>query len=227
MDNIQEEINLISIINVLIKNKLIILSFLVIGIAFSSVATFLIPKTYESEGVIRVGTSAGGGLLENPEQLASTINFTSSDKYPSSRLTVVAGTRLIDIKNYSSNKDQVMNPVAEVASKILSDHQIILDHNKNKLETGIKNYESTINRLMQSGQQIAILQQDVFTMQAELSDFSPSEIVKEPTVFVAKKTSVLLNILIGVVFGIFLGVLVASIREWWRKNKDEIRRVVS
>jgi len=222
MDTLNGEINLASILKMLIKNKLIILLFVAIGIVFSLAVTFLPSEKYESEAVIQVGTLSGGKLLEDPEQLVSTINYKFSDKYPFLKLTVIENTRLIDVKNYSSNKDQALKSIGEITSGIISDHQNILDVAKNKLEAKIKDYESTVNRFIQLGQQVVILQQSLLALQDELGNFSPSHIVMGPTVSPAKKTSVLLSITIGIILGIFLGVSVACIKEWWLKNKANV-----
>ncbi|OGZ79634.1 MAG: hypothetical protein A2358_01565 [Candidatus Staskawiczbacteria bacterium RIFOXYB1_FULL_37_44] len=215
MENNTEELNMIDFLKVLIKNKYIIISFLILGIIFAIAITFLTPKTYVAEAVVDIGATQ----IENLNRIVIEENLNYSKKYPSLKVAAILNSNLINVKNYSSNQDKVSGTVLDAASGIVSDCENILEAKKNNLEATIKSYETAITQLMQSGQQIAALKLKEFELQNELENFRSPVIANGPIVSEVKGINVLFSLIIGTVLGVFLGIITAFAKEWWNKNK--------
>ena len=136
-NNITEEVNLIDLLRLLKKNKIIILLCFCSGILFALAVIFFYPKEYKAEAVIKIGQfeKVTGEMvaLQDATQLIDEAKFFFLQKYPSLGLALISDG-IIDINNYSTDENKAKAGVSDVVSEILSKS----DNAKGKIQARIK-----------------------------------------------------------------------------------------
>ena len=223
MDNNKDEVNLIRYLRVLIKNKFIILAFFLIGIIFALCVIFFMPKTYQTNAIIEIGkmenTLGEMTFLRNANEVTNEINYSFTQKYPSLRATPVSdgSDGLIRIYNYSNKKEEAEESVSGVASIILSED----NSNKDRIQTQINKLKIDMNGLKLEGQQTADIDLKLLDLQNKLDSLVPTKIIQQSTAYKGIFNP-FLDLLLGGILGLFVGLVVVSIKDWWEKNKKNI-----
>ena len=123
------------------------------------------------------------------------------------------------IEDYNSQINSLERNIEDYNSQINSLERSIEDYNSsiNSLEKGLEDYNIQINSLeSQIGDYYAYIN----SLRASLEEIRPTEVVKKPTISEQPvKPKKKLNIVIGGVLGLFLGVFWAFGKEWWEKNR--------
>jgi LPS O-antigen subunit length determinant protein (WzzB/FepE family) len=219
MENINGEINLIDCLKVIMKNKLIILLFLAVGILFSLGVVFLTPKTYQAETAIEIESMEGIPrriFVLDGGQLTSEINYSFSQKYPSLNATFVS-EGLVKINNYSAEKDLAEKGILDVISTVLPEET----DSKSVIQAQINKLKIDMAKLSSEGQQVAEIDLRIFDLQNKLDGLKPTKIIQQPTVL-KKRLNPVFSISLGGILGFFLGLVFISAKEWWDKNKENI-----
>ena len=123
------------------------------------------------------------------------------------------------IEDYNSQINSLERNIEDYNSQINSLERSIEDYNSsiNSLEKGLEDYNIQINSLES---QIGDHQAQINSLRASLEEIRPTEVVKKPTISEQPvKPKKKLNIVIGGVLGLFLGVFWAFEKEWWEKNR--------
>jgi uncharacterized protein involved in exopolysaccharide biosynthesis len=221
MENNLQEINLVDCLKVLIKNKNMILAFLVAGLLLALTAYFLMPKTYNSVLMFEIG-SANGLSIEVPEELVAKINqgvfnkdinLGSGDSISASS---VPDTRIINVNIISKNKKDAANNASSLTSTILLEQEDLLKSYKNGINQRITKMEQTMSKFIAIGQQVAEIQVRDFDLQNQLDDIIPSSLLSRQDTLNNK--NIIFSLIVGAVLGIFIGILAVFTKEWWKKN---------
>ena len=239
-----EQINLVEYINVILKRRKIIFWCLAIGVVLA-VLIYVIktkpntvpvsPAVYESEAIIEVGT-IHGQPVEKIDNLTAKIN---AGLYSNS-LAITAthlGTSLVSLKTSSQNQEKTKTILSGSVNKILLEHDRILKTYKNDVSKKIADLEYSINKFISVGQQAAALAIAAFNSKDDLANASPTKTVKEPVTSVLKLAShsdsvspgrqslksILFMVIAGAIAGVIIGLTISFGREWWDKNKANIK----
>lgn len=206
------EFDLVRYLRLLVKNKFIILIFLVAGVLFASVVIYFTPKIYQAKTIIELGNIGQDG-----NRLINEIKYSNlSQQYPSLKAIILAD-KIIEVENYSVKKDEAEKGIADVLKVTLPDNDII----KNNFQSRINSLTTKIDKLIGAGQQIAVIYLKPFDLQEQLDNFVPTKIIQQPTTL--KKTlNPFIILLMGSILGLFIGMVYISIKEWWQKNKESI-----
>ena len=227
-----EEIDLINYIKVISKRKYLIFAVFLITVIGVGVYTFFInTKVYKVETTLEVGTikkieygmTERYKAIENPIQLMGKIENGIYGEYPGLDAENLKSTNLIEIKIITQdNPEKAQQALNDINKAILTEHEEKINLEKEELEEAIKELEQNIKFLMLRGQQIADLQLELFSLQKQIEYFQPTKVLKEPSISDSLTASRSLYILIAMGLGIFLGVFLAFVKEWWEKNKTRI-----
>lgn len=221
MDNTSDTVNLIDTLKMLVKNKNAILFCFLAGILFAAGFILLTPKIYRSEATIEIGQIDKGygemTFTKNAGDLAAEINSSFIQKYP--LLTAISPANgLVKINNYSADKNEAQKGVLDVVTTTLSQDSNFND----KIQAQLKQLQATKNTLKAEGQQVVNIELKLFDLQNQLNNFVPSKIVEPPMVFSEKKSNPVFYVIIGGLFGFFMGLIFVAVKEWWEKNKKYV-----
>lgn len=211
----EEKINLIDYIRVIIKRKKLILCFLLAGLAIGGSIVFLLPKTYKAEVYLKVGSE------ESPSNLAMKVNAGFFGSCPGIKATSLK-TGFVKIEASSENPDKAKKNLENISKLILERENQKIKAKKKYLENSIEKLNKKIEFLLYRKNEVAPLELKVFNIQEQIDNIQPTKIVKEPVVVSKKEANLIFNLLSGGLLGIFLGMFLSFIKEWWEKNKKEL-----
>jgi len=233
-----DEIDLMDYMKVIIRKKWLILGVFLGVIIVAGVFSYLIPKVYKIDTVLEIGIF-GGSPIENPIQVVGELNAGSykitamkdlgiSEKdYPEIKTTIPGDTNLIIIEIESNNAERAKSVLEEVNKLILADQ----DKKLNKMEAGAEGEMEEIQKELTlvetqkvyADQSISGLQLAISDLKQKLNTTKATEVVKPPTISeIPISPRPLLNIAIAAVLGLFLGIFVAFIKEWWEKSSRKL-----
>lgn len=98
--------------------------------------------------------------------------------------------------------------------------QFALFNTKEELENKKQEIEDTYLQINSIEEKINSIQNEISSLLIQIDQIKPAEVIKSPIVSedpVSPK--LLLNVTIAAIFGLFLGVFLALLKEWWDKNK--------
>ena len=232
-----EEINLMDYFKVILKRKKLILGFLLPGLIIGGALTFFLSENHRATAIVEIGES-NGELLEDSAEMISKIEYgfyiNSSDVEVDVKAENLKDKNLIKIEVVSTNLEDANRALERINESILASHANKIDSQINKvnsrreiLEKNLEELQKDISYLLLRGQQIAGLQLKVYDLQMEIFDlqrqieyFQPTKIFHEPTI--SEKPDLILNLIFGGILGIFVGICLAFIQEWWKKNKYQL-----
>ncbi len=240
----EKEIGLIDYIKVLFKQKWVILGVTFVFGVLSVIAVLQKKDSYKGSVVLEIGRmyvfQKGNLSLLNSESasqikdkvekrgydslIKENINFGNIFKIEASSNKE---NNILEIQVIGSNKDDVLNYLKSLSSVIVSENNNIFRLNKNYLENEIK----------QEREKIASLEKDVNLpslqslynehllrlndLETSLNSIKESSVIKEPFLGIFY-TSRVITLISGILLGLFFGVILAFVVDFWQKNKKEI-----
>ncbi len=238
-----EEINLIDVINTLIKRKKIIFWCVSLGILFAvgvylakNKPSPLAPTTYQATALIEVGQMKGQPI-ERIENVVSKIN--SGVFCNSVTASNIPETFLVSLESHAKNKEEAKTNLANCMNAILSEQDGILKFYKDSVSQKIANVERSMNKFVSYGQPSPALEIIELSLKDDLANASPSKIVKEPDVLESKSVSessasfskkflkIIFMLIVGAFAGFFAGLIIILVKEWWDKNKNKIIKPIA
>jgi len=128
-----------------------------------------------------------------------------------------------EIENLYLSINSLKRTMEDYNLQISSLERSIEDYNSQigSLERGLEDYNIQINSLEN---QIGDYQAQINSLRASLEEIRPTEVVKKPTISEQPvKPKKKLNIVIGGVLGLFVGVFWAFGKEWWQTSSKNIK----
>lgn len=236
-DNQLQEIDLSDYVKVIKKEKKIIISFFLIGIVLGVIWFFVGPTEYIGSSLIEVGGIKDNfqqiDLIDNPEKTLQKIENELFDSQEINFLgDVFKGTNLIEIKIEGNNYEKVESALTKINEDILKSHFLIFEQEidnlvkeKEFLDNKIAQIQEEISFLMIRGfdtaplrAQIHSIEIEIEQIKAEISKILMTQIIEGPNV-VEKKQSYLVIIFLAM-FGLFVGFILAFLKNSWHKNKN-------
>lgn len=240
----EEEINLIDYIKVLFKRKKVILiTFLIallIGIIFGVFGS--VKRNYNEFFVlIKIG-KIGDFIPETPIELQRKIEQHSYNKLlkeklklsddPSIEAQIFPETSLVLIKTKTKNSEG-KKILKELVDIILIKHKEKTDKMKNFLKKRIEYEEQKIATILKNIAE----ERDIFPYQYLYTDYLSKIDQMKYDLDIAEDTEVItsyseqiniisksaINVIVAGILGIFLGVFLAFLQEFWEKNKKILR----
>jgi uncharacterized protein involved in exopolysaccharide biosynthesis len=145
------------------------------------------------------------------------------DKYPKIKVENPQNTNLIKMEIESANPELAKNILSEINEIILKEHQEQFDKKKAEIEENIKEIQTELSLLKKQkiygykDEGIVQLQITLLNLKAEMNTIKPTRVIKSPNVsYEPIKPRPALNIVIAAVFGLFIGIFLAFLKEWWK-----------
>ncbi len=223
-----DEVDFMEYVRIIIKRKWLILGLFLIGLMAAGILTSLLTnlslKTYKVETSFEIGRFGGDSPLEAPSQVIEKIKSGVYGTYPGIETSNPANTNLIKMEIISTNPEGAKKALESINKSILANHNSQIETKKNILEAKIARLQEDINFLIPKNQQIASLKLEIYSLQKQIENFQPTQIIQELVILeeAKKGLSPILNLIIGGILGIFIGMFLAFGKEWWDKNKAMI-----
>ncbi|HOA47371.1 MAG TPA: Wzz/FepE/Etk N-terminal domain-containing protein [Candidatus Pacearchaeota archaeon] len=237
MSTNDDEINLIDYIKVVIKRKWLILGITLTAVLIAGIASMVSPKNYEVSTTLQIGNTTD--ILESTAQVAEKIKSNAYknlleeklniENLPEIKTETPQNTNFVSIIIETDNPEQAKQILDEINSLVLLEHQEIFNKRESQIKENIKEIQDELTLLetkKEYSEGIAELRIKLSDLKATLNVFQPTKVIKAP--IVPKNPSgsnLILNIVIAIVLGLFIGVLVAFIKEWWENAKKELKEI--
>lgn len=237
MSTNDDEINLIDYIKVVIKRKWLILGITLTAVLIAGIASMVSPKNYEVSTTLQIGNTTD--ILESTAQVAEKIKSNAYknlleeklniENLPEIKTETPQNTNFVSIIIETDNPEQAKQILDEINSLVLLEHQEIFNKRESQIKENIKEIQDELTLLetkKEYSEGIAELRIKLSDLKATLNVFQPTKVIKAP--IVPKNPSgsnLILNIVIAIVLGLFIGVLAAFIKEWWENAKKEIKEI--
>jgi len=237
MSTNDDEINLIDYIKVVIKRKWLILGITLTAVLIAGIASMVSPKNYEVSTTLQIGNTTD--ILESTAQVAEKIKSNAYknlleeklniENLPEIKTETPQNTNFVSIIIETDNPEQAKQILDEINSLVLLEHQEIFNKRESQTKENIKEIQDELTLLetkKEYSEGIAELRIKLSDLKATLNVFQPTKVIKAP--IVPKNPSgsnLILNIVIAIVLGLFIGVLVAFIKEWWENVKKELKEI--
>lgn len=237
MSTNDDEINLIDYIKVVIKRKWLILGITLTAVLIAGIASMVSPKNYEVSTTLQIGNTTD--ILESTAQVAEKIKSNAYknlleeklniENLPEIKTETPQNTNFVSIIIETDNPEQAKQILDEINSLILLEHQEIFNKRESQIKENIKEIQDELTLLetkKEYSEGIAELRIKLSDLKATLNVFQPTKVIKAP--IVPKNPSgsnLILNIVIAIVLGLFIGVLTAFIKEWWENVKKELKEI--
>lgn len=237
MSTNDDEINLINYIKVVIKRKWLILGITLTAVLIAGIASMVSPKNYEVSTTLQIGNTTD--ILESTAQVAEKIKSNAYknlleeklniENLPEIKTETPQNTNFVSIIIETDNPEQAKQILDEINSLILLEHQEIFNKRESQIKENIKEIQDELTLLetkKEYSEGIAELRIKLSDLKTTLNVFQPTKVIKAP--IVPKNPSgsnLILNIVIAIVLGLFIGVLVAFIKEWWENAKKELKEI--
>lgn len=211
------EINLMTYISSIEKGKRIILFFVLIGIVISIIFAFILSSIYYSETWIEVGVYSNE-IMEGSENLVGKINKGIYGDYPGVKATDLKNTKLIVIKYSSRNKEDAINTLKEINDLVIESHDQLAENRRKIIRDSIEKIEEEVKQASSERDKID-LRLRIIDKEQEIDKINPTKVVKEPVIIDKEESDLIFNIISGALAGLFIGILIVFLRDWWKKNK--------
>jgi len=216
----EEEIDLMDYMKVLLKRKRLVLGVFLIAVVIAGIYSWLAPKVYKIEASFEVGWI--GWLIEAPVQVVEKIKNGVYGGFPKVKAENPVDTNLIEIEIDSKDPQKGKEILENIIESIQAEHNDYrLNIRKESLERKITRLQEKIDFLLKTSkeQEVAPLLLEKNNLQEELAGgLFPTKVIKEPTISEKPiRPKPLLNIVIAVILGLFIGVFLAFGKEWWEK----------
>lgn len=232
MENQLKEIDLLESIKILNKRKKIIISLFFIGIAVGFVWFFLVSSEYIGTVIIEIG-QLNNDVFEKPIQ---TINKIKAISFSNVNISAdnSPGTALVEFRVSGKNYNDVDNALKEINKNIIEFHSAIyekelsyFDKKYELFEKERESLEKDISYFMTIGQQVGGLKLETYNIQNSLynievqkSKISETRVIAGPEI--EEKSPSYFIIIFSSFLGLFLGIVLAFLKEWFCRNKDKI-----
>ncbi len=239
MSTNDDEINLIDYIKVVIKRKWLILGITLTAVLIAGIASMVSPKNYEVSTTLQIGNTTD--ILESTAQVAEKIKSNAYknlleeklniENLPEIKTETPQNTNFVSIIIETDNPEQAKQILDEINSLILLEHQEIFNKRESQIKENIKEIQDELTLLetkKEYSEGIAELRIKLSDLKATLNVFQPTKVIKAPIVPKNPNSSgsnLILNIVIAIVLGLFIGVLAAFIKEWWKNAKKELKEI--
>ncbi len=237
MSTNDDEINLIDYIKVVIKRKWLILGITLTAVLIAGIASMVSPKNYEVSTTLQIGNTTD--ILESTAQVAEKIKSNAYknlleeklniENLPEIKTETPQNTNFVSIIIETDNPEQAKQILDEINSLILLEHQEIFNKRESQIKENIKEIQDELTLLetkKEYSEGIAELRIRLSDLKSALNVFQPTKVIKAPIVLKNPSGSnLILNIVIAIVLGLFIGVLVAFIKEWWENAKKELKEI--
>lgn len=242
-DNQLQEIDFSEYFRIIKKQKKIIISLFFLGIMLGIIWFFVGPTKYIGSSLIRVGGIKGIfqqiELIENPENILEIIKNKSYIQEQEVKFfgniakknNLIEVDNLMEIKVEGNNYQEVESVLNQANEDILKSHLEFFEQEKSSLiekreffEDKIKQIEEEVSFLMVRGfdtsslrAQIHDIEIEIENIKAETDKIFMTEIVEGPDI-IEKRQSYLVIIFLALL-GLFLGFVLAFLRNSWQKGK--------
>jgi hypothetical protein len=232
----------VDLMRVIVRQKYVIFVVLLLSVVVYIASLLFLKDVYEVSSMLEIGSIsyADGSIaqIERPSQLLEKINsgnlhcLGSDDNTCDIRARNPEGTSIVQIEVKSSKPEILRRAIGSINGLILVNHKEKMNFRKKALEDNIKNLEEEVSilkynsaRNQQTMSSVSDLLIEISKRKEQLVGFSPTLVIKEPTVSTSTTNfSWLLSLLISVFAGLFLGVFCALAREWWVHHSGEISK---
>ncbi len=232
-----DEINLIDYLKIIIKNKRIVLIFILIGVILGVTITLFLPKTYKAETILEIGrygirldAEIGYQSLVNTVKLVEKIKYGFYGKYPDLEIQSpglipisLGEIGLIKIVATNQTTKAAEDYLKKLNNLILEEHNKKLEERKESLEKAIEELENKIKSLTWKNQETGIFELEIYHLRNQIEDAQSTQVIKKPTIVLGREPNLALNLIFGAVLGVFVGIFFILSREWWGKNKEKIK----
>jgi len=244
----EQEIDLVDYIKVIMKRKWVIIGITIGAIIIAGILTFFSPKAYKVSAILEIGqidigrASASSRIItfipETPTELQEKIQQGTYDKIlkeksgieniPKIEVSVPKDTNLItmEIESYNSQEDKKI--LETLASIIIENHAKLFKEQKDFIQEKIKKEELKIS-ILEKSKSLPELQylyvehlSRIDELKNNLATATETQLIKSPSENPISK-SILINIIITGLLGIFIGFLLAFFQEFLEKNKERLK----
>ncbi len=235
-----EEIDLRDMINTLIRKKRIIILFAAAGLAAALIANAVLPQIYRSQTKIEVGSLDESASKTVPiadiAQLKDAIEqgvYGADDKSGCLLKTAAAsGSNIVAITAECADPLAAKNLLAQTAQNIIAAHDKIIAARRQITEEQIKSYQANVEEI-KSGLQYSAdrscsverylaastLENRIIELEFALSRPNGTAVIAAPAAPVSPvKPDRGLNVSLGLILGLFVGIFAAFAKDWWSKS---------
>ena len=191
-------------IRLILKRKWLIFGAFLLGVIIAGGLTFYFTlneiKTYEANIWLEIGKIDKNILIESPEQLIEKIQEGIYGEFSYNVIVLnPTKTNLIQIKIEAIKPEEAQSVLEEISGKILAEHKERINVKKDFLRDGIIGPLDSFSNIQ-------------FTKIVKTPVISEKQTNKRP----------ILNIIIGGLSGLFLGIFLVFLIEWWQAPRRDI-----
>ena len=244
----EQEIELVDYLRVIIKRKWIIVGITIGAIIVAGILTFLSPKTYKISAILEIGqiniggVSASGKIItfspETPIELQEKIQRGTYDNLlkeksgiknlPKIEISAPKDTNFIVMEVESRNFEEGKKILETLADIIIENHSKLLKEQKDFIQEEIKKEEFKVS-ILEKSKSLPELQylyvehlSRIDELKNNLATATETQLIKSPSENPISK-SILMNVIIAGLLGIFIGFLLAFFQEFLEKNKERLK----
>ncbi len=200
----EKEVDLKDYIRLILKRKWLIFGAFLLGVIIAGGLTFYFTlneiKTYEANIWLEIGKIDKNILIESPEQLIEKIQEGIYGEFSYNVIVLnPTKTNLIQIKIEAIKPEEAQSVLEEISGKILAEHKERINVKKDFLRDGIIGPLDSFSNIQ-------------FTKIVKTPVISEKQTNKRP----------ILNIIIGGLSGLFLGIFLVFLIEWWQAPRRDI-----
>lgn len=233
-----QESETVDLMKVIIRQKLLIISVVIISVIFAFIFSFFSKRIYQIDSIIGIGSFSGidgsFSLVESPDELIEKVNKGPYHSLDNKRCGVKAqkidGTNFVQILAVTSDVDVCTLVIDEITKSVLSDHQKGLKLRVSTLSNIISSTEREIDVLRNKASYniyfdntIAQLLIELAKRKEQLSSFTETVVVKKTSPSsLPVNFNIYLSILFALFIGFFVGLFASLCREWWAHHSTEL-----
>lgn len=231
-----EEINLVDYIRVIVKRKWVIIIITLLAMVIAGIFSKIAPKRYEISAILEIG-KIGNFVPESPLQLKEKIDRGSFNEILMAKLKIGGipkieveapkDTNLLVLRINTTGAEIGEKILKELTNIIIKEHEGILNQQRKFLEEEIRKEEAKI-AILEKSKNLSELQylyiehlSRIDTLKNDLRSAKPTWLVMSPSVKISS-FSLLVNIVIAGILGLFVSFLVAFFQEFLEKNKNRL-----
>ncbi len=218
-----EEIDLMDYVRVLMQRKKVFAVVFAAVVVLGTGATFLMPKVYEAESVIRTGEEMNGIDLARIE---AEIESGLYGEELSAEAVAKAG--VLKIRGRSQNPEELVRTLNTTSDKIVEDYQDVGQEKEEATEQEIASLEEELAFLKSRGYAYGIadlrIRIENLKRQLELTETASLEVARYADLpQTPEKPNVKLNFSISFVLALFTAVFASFFVHWWKENKSKLK----